>query len=85
MSLRSVSPNGEFNPHDNTTSDGVVITLGMWVTDYDRRLGKVVGDTTSNIRHDGAWCHDDHWFEVEHPDGSTGMFNGTRLLSRPQR
>lgn len=75
----------DFNPHDNKTSDGVVITLGMWVTDYDMRIGKVVGDSTSNIQHDNGWCEGDHWFDVECIDGNVGMFNGTRLQSRPER
>lgn len=33
-----------FNPHGNTTSDGVLITRGMRVIDYDRRETTVVED-----------------------------------------
>lgn len=37
-----------FNPHHNTTADGVVITLGMKVIDYDRRPGVVIADRSSS-------------------------------------
>lgn len=70
-----------FNPHNNTTSDGVVITLGMQVRDYDYAIGEVVGDDTSNIRHDNGWCDGDHWFTVKRIDGTTKEFNGTRLVT----
>lgn len=33
-----------FNPHANRTSDGVVITVGLKVIDYDRQSGTVVSD-----------------------------------------
>lgn len=35
-----------FNPHENVTSDGSVILLGMMVRTNDWSVGKVVGDAT---------------------------------------
>lgn len=71
-----------FNPHGNVTADGVLITLGMPVTDYDRRIGWIAADLTSPSMCENGYCKGDHWFEVEHGDQSTGMFNGTRVESR---
>lgn len=33
-----------FNPHNEKTSDGVVIVEGMRVLDYNRELGTVIAD-----------------------------------------
>lgn len=79
--MNAVSPNA-FNPHGNKTSDGVVITQGMAVTDYDMLTGTVVADDTSAFRHDNNYCSGEHWFTVERDDGTTKEFDGSRLRSR---
>lgn len=85
-----------FNPHINVTSDGVVITLGLRVLDYDRREGTVVGDSsnrtvnccggqhpTENMSVQGCdmYCRHDHWFDVRNDEGQVKEFNGERLQS----
>lgn len=69
------------NPHDNKTDNGVVITIGMRVRDYDYKDGMVVADRDNGSRCADGECGLDHWFDVKRDDGTTGMFNGTRLLA----
>lgn len=40
------TPSSSFNVHQNKTSNGVIITEGLVVRDYNRRIGKVVADPT---------------------------------------
>lgn len=87
-----------FNPHAEKTSDGVVITLGMRVTDYDRKTGTVIADRDAtpfscpdhpdyafpdNTHHGchNGWEKPTHWFDVKRDDGTTGMFDGSRMES----
>jgi hypothetical protein len=44
MTVSDTSDTEPFNPHGEKTFDGVVVTLGMRVTDYDRKVGTVVAD-----------------------------------------
>lgn len=68
----------EFNPHANKTANGVVITVGLKVLDYDYVEGVVIADRYATMHEFGS-CREDHWFEVRHADGSTKDFNGDRL------
>lgn len=87
-----------FNLHANHTSDGVLIVEGLRVTDYNRNATTVVADRDCQDwkccqdeehkrRNDfaedrnphGTACNHDHWFTTE----NGGMFNGSRLESRP--
>lgn len=69
-----------FNPHDNVTSDGTLIAVGMAVIDYDRNLRWVKDDACSPILCESNYCDGDHWFTVENAEGQpTGRFNGDRL------
>lgn len=72
----------EFNPHGNRTANGVVIAEGMKVLDYDYREGVVIADRYATMHEHNA-CREDHWFEVQHDDGSTKDFNGERMKALP--
>jgi hypothetical protein len=37
-----------FNPHRNRTQNGVIITLGLRVKDYDFRIGTVIADDNAD-------------------------------------
>jgi|1185.fasta_scaffold1201846_1 hypothetical protein len=61
----------QFNPHGEKTSDGVVITLGMRVLDYNRRTGTVVRDR--NATRYQCPAHPDYEF----PENTVhGCYNG---------
>jgi hypothetical protein len=81
-----------FNPHGNKTANGVVITEGLRVLDYNRREGTVVADRDatrymcpavdgSTADPETPGCRHDHWFDVKPDEGQDGggMFNGDRL------
>lgn len=77
-----------FNPHGEKTSDGVVITLGMRVLDYNRSVGTVTRDLDAtpykcravNPNVTATWsnpdadppCHNAHWFTVTGDHGVGG-------------
>jgi hypothetical protein len=70
-----------FNPHGNRTIDGIPITKGLRVWDYDLRAGTVVAD-----EHDGDHGFEDqHWYRVcrdLNEDGTGGgysIMDGTRM------
>lgn len=73
-----------FNPHGNKTIDGVLVTPGLWVWDYNLRLSQVQSDnyasavrgcTAMGATFDG--CRSDHWFNT-----TGGLFNGSRMWVR---
>jgi hypothetical protein len=71
-----------FNPHQNKTLDGHVVTEGMKVWDYNLRVSVVRTDTywrrcTDNPDAPYAGCEGDHWF-----DCSGGYFNASRMWVR---
>lgn len=62
------------------TSNGVPITPGLRVLDYDQRKGHVVAPqfmATSSLAPGGEYF--DGWYHVEADGGSTRLFNGSRL------
>lgn len=77
------------------TADGVDITLGLRVRDYDNRVGVVVGAPPAWDL-DDATCwpslgHNGHWWavcpdRVGHVHGTTecrgGSFDGSRMTTR---
>jgi len=65
-----------FNPHDNTTIDGVVVTEGLVVWDYNLRISTVMADRDVDYRCPD-YCGNDHWF-----DTTGGSFNGSRMWAR---
>lgn len=62
------------------TSNGTPITPGLRVLDYDQRKGHVVAPqfmATSALAPGGEYF--DGWYYVEADEGSTRLFNGSRL------
>lgn len=64
-----------FNPHGEKTSDGVVVTLGMRVLDYDRRPGTVVRDRDATEYKCRA-VNPDVTAEWSNPDADPPCHNG---------
>lgn len=71
-----------FNTHGNKTSNGVVITEGMKVRDYNFDEGVVITDNDNDTyRCNEGYCRGDHWFDVALPGGGTSYMNGERLFA----
>lgn len=55
-----------FNPHGDKTLDGVLITKGMYVWDYNLDLCRVVKDHTgSGYQHESGYCNNGHWYDLD--------------------
>ena len=66
-----------FNPHENTTIDGVLITPGLVVWDYNLKVSVVQSDRDAEGVRCPDWCDGNHWF-----DTTGGMFDGGRMWVR---
>ncbi|MEV8601857.1 hypothetical protein AB0465_18485 [Streptomyces griseoviridis] len=65
------------------TFDGVEITPGLRVLDYDRKWGVV--DPAQFERGgdlDPGGKHFNGWYDIKRDDGSTSLMNGERLTTR---
>lgn len=71
----------KFNPHDNATEDGVVITEGLEVVvpHLAQELWKVTEDTTSHFFCEAGACQQNHWFVLVSPDGTRIEQDGRRM------
>jgi hypothetical protein len=66
-----------FNPHRNRTIDGVPVTPGLAVWDYNLNLSVVTSDPDAGGMRCPDYCGKDHWFAT-----TGGSFNGSRMWVR---